>query len=54
MVQADEDAVVVYSGMHASSRQSHSHGVAVVMGQPASAVWRAAGSVFNPVSDRHT
>ena len=40
------------TGMDASSRQSHSCGVAVVLGQRASAAWRAAGAVFNPVSDR--
>ena len=47
-----KDALIAYSGMDVSNKQHHSHEVTVVFSEWASAAWGAAGSVFDPVSDR--
>ena len=47
-----EESVIVYSVVAISQRQHRSRGVAVVISEKAAAAWRAAGLVFDPVSER--
>ena len=46
------ETVVAFSGMVDSSRQCRSCGVAVMLGKRAVTAWKAAGSVFEALSDR--
>ena len=47
-----EEVVIAYSGMAVSGRQHRRHGVALIFTETAATARRAAGLVFDPVSER--